>query len=124
MTITNTTETPSTLRGLTVLSQSVQNGGGTFDRLGNPVTSGVAVTTTILATIEGRCIEPGELAEHLTSSLGEGAYLGTWFDTENDRWEISETAVFGTREDALTVARLLDERYVYDIDADECVAVS
>lgn len=121
---TNTTETPARLRGLSVLSHSVQNGGGTFDRLGNPVTSGVAVTTTVLDTIEGRCIEPDELAGHLTYSLGEGSYLGTWFDTENDRWEISETAVFAKREDALAVGRMLDERYVYDIDADECVATS
>lgn len=115
--------TTVTLTALKAMTHSVENGGGTFDHEGRPATSGVAVTTTLLATIEGRCINPADIAEHL-APLTEGAYLGTWFDFENDRWEVSETAVFENREDAIELARMLDERYVYDIDADECVAVS
>lgn len=104
-----------------IYANSVKNGGGTFDGEGKPVTSGVAVTVEILDA--PRLLTRRDIV-FAQSRVSPGNALGTWYDEENARWEISETAVMADRESALTLARSLDERYVYDLDADECVAVS
>lgn len=111
-----------------ILSDSIVHGGGTWSVDGEPVKSGVAVTTTILAKVaEITHFKITDAIEHLRSLVADPAlplYLGTWYDEENGVWEISQTAIFETREAAMVLASILDERYVYDITTDECLPVA
>lgn len=98
---------------------SCLNDGGTFDRLGRSPVSGYAVTVKVLDTMP--FLSAQAIEGHLRA-IPAGNYLGTWLDHENRRWEISETAVFKDRDDALMLARELGERYVYDLDNDVEIA--
>ena len=118
--MTTTTVTP-TATAWDIHTQSILNKGGTFDRLGHPASTGVAVTIAVKETVP---YLSAEAIEKHRSSIRPGNYLGTWYDPENRRWEISETAVFDSSPAALRLARTLGERFVYDIDTDECVPVS
>lgn len=104
-----------------VHTYSCLNHGGTFDRRGDQPAEGFAVTVSILDAVPFLGIARIDEALHL--EVGEGNYLGTWFDHENGRWEISETAVIRNREDALTLARSMGERYIFDLAAGEEVKV-
>lgn len=99
---------------------SIQHRGGTFDETGKPVKSGVVVSikTLLLATVFTR-----RTIERAVAVAGPDTYLGTWFDSDNQRWEVIEAVVFTRLHDALRVAVLINERYVFDLDNNLSVPV-
>lgn len=126
--MTITTNTPQAREAADVhtkiLEASEAHKGGTFVPVtGASVTSGIAVTREVLATLDH--LTAPAIAAALDEVQGFEA-LGTWYDEDNGRWEISRTVVYPPlwRDAALREAGQRGERYVYDIDADECVAVS
>lgn len=125
------TTAPTTARPATVVrtieAASHANGGGTFTKEGVSATSGYAVTVNVLDKVAGGDDRHDDLLLAIYDAVREvpeGDYIGTWFDSENGVWEVSETAVFEDREKALALARHYGERYVYDLTADECIATS
>lgn len=104
-----------------IIATSTEQGGGTFAHDGQPVTEGIAVG---LKTIWTGAEITERVVNHARSLLGLGTCLGTWFDHENDWWEIQETAVFADRDDALALARDLGERYIFDMTAMKEIAVA
>ena len=107
-----------------VVDYSRENGGGTFAAAdaSRPV-SGYAVSVAVMDLLPGKGIFTVEVEPYL-HFVTEGNYLGTWYDEAHDRWEISETAVFENVGDAMRLAKVLGERYVYDLTANECIATS
>lgn len=104
-----------------IFLESTANDGGTFTLEGKPVTTGIAVTSAVLATVERLTIFGLlEAIEGFETDL----HLGTWFDAENGVWEISASVTFDDRASAMELARVLGERYVYDIDNQDCLAVA
>lgn len=99
---------------------SILNKGGTFAADGTQPTAGFAVTVAVMDTLDEMTLNN---VEAYLPFVAEGNYLGTWFDHENGVWEISETVVFTDRDDALSIARMLDERYVYDLAEGAEIAV-
>lgn len=116
------TTTTSTTAAQAIVAASIAQGGGTFFEDGRPATSGIAVTVRVTG-------KGADLTEvDVQAALDEpdwNDYIGTWFDEENGVWETSRTAVFpaGFRDAALRFAANLGERYVYDLDANDCIAV-
>ncbi len=107
-----------------IVASSVANGGGTFDpATGESADSGTAVTVIVFDKADTEA-ELAEAVRAFSPFVADGNYVGTWYDPENRVWEISETAVFADRADALSLAAALAERFVFDIDAQECVAVA
>lgn len=117
---TTKTMTTPVLAAKAIRDTSVQQDGGTFTATGQPVTEGVAVGVHTIRTAP--YLSEG-MVEHALGEIQEGNYLGTWWDFETGAWEIQETAIFANREDAIDFAATIGERYVYDITADECIAV-
>ena len=106
-----------------IVATSQQNGGGTFAPSGLPVTSGIAVTVEVVGKADTLTEADIETA---LAAVQPNEAVGTWFDQENGVWEISRTWVCeqSFRQAAFEFAAAAGERYVYDLDADECVAVS
>jgi hypothetical protein len=102
---------------LDIAGQSLAHGGGTFAHDGTVPTTGYAVAVRVLGTPP--TLNNVDLYLHMVEP---GRYLGTWWDHENEVWEVDETAVFEAAEDALMLARLLGERYVYDLSRGEEIA--
>jgi hypothetical protein len=106
-----------------ILAESEDNNGGTFTCVdGKPVTTGIAATAEVLATVQTLTLDAIDAAR---DSIMGGEALGTWYDEDNGCWEISRTWVWpqALRETAFETAREWGERYVYDLDADECLPV-
>lgn len=94
--------------------------GGTWDKDGNPARDGYAVAVKVIgrhSTLERYVIK------RALSELPDGLYVGIWWDGDERRWEVDQTAVLKCREDALLLARILGERYVYDLSAGEEIEV-
>lgn len=101
-------------------ARSLRDGGGTFDQQGQPITAGHAVSIRILAVADAMTEQVLGVA---IKKAAPGMAVGTWFDFENGRWEVSESLVMDTLRDAMQVANFLDERYVFDIGRGLCIPV-
>jgi hypothetical protein len=110
----------SRLKAARVFQYSIGHQGGTFNEHGEPVSTGIAVSVQSLVFVKHLT---RRTIERAITVVGDHMYLGTWWDMETGMWEVSETVCFSRLPDALRIAGLLRERYLFDIDRDQTIAV-